>query len=434
MKLKGGGGKKKTGLPQNDVVDFEMTENSFDAGNTVSVDVNRDNHQVEDGGGREEELAVMVVENEEELEEEEEAEEDEEEGVQEETDTQEDRPKLDDGFYEIEAVRRRRVRKGQLQYLIKWRGWPETANTWEPLENLQSCSDVIDAFEESLRSGKPSRKRKRKSGGSLSLSKKKQPRSTSTAYNVTVGIGQSPSSAPLMSTSFLDFSTPTQLAVSVHESESNGDVNNIKTANQTNENRIANGSKQIDGRVEESEYDPKLSELKGTISTNEVHADKLAIHLQEDNVSEGNGPAHPKVDCVELVQSDRRIGARRRKSGSVKRFKQDLAASKLVAEPESTPSFSFGCTNTVEQLGIGDSTYMNKIDGSRNASAIVKILKAISFSASVSDNVQDVVVTFVAVRSDGKEVMVDNKFLKANDPLLLINFYEQNLKYNANAP
>lgn len=28
------------------------------------------------------------------------------------------------------------------------RGWPETANTWEPLENLQACSDFIEAFEE----------------------------------------------------------------------------------------------------------------------------------------------------------------------------------------------------------------------------------------------------------------------------------------------
>lgn len=28
------------------------------------------------------------------------------------------------------------------------RGWPETANTWEPLENLLSCYDVVDAFEE----------------------------------------------------------------------------------------------------------------------------------------------------------------------------------------------------------------------------------------------------------------------------------------------
>lgn len=28
------------------------------------------------------------------------------------------------------------------------RGWPETANTWEPYENLAACYDVIEAFEE----------------------------------------------------------------------------------------------------------------------------------------------------------------------------------------------------------------------------------------------------------------------------------------------
>uniref|UniRef100_A0A6N2NIK4 Chromo domain-containing protein n=1 Tax=Salix viminalis TaxID=40686 RepID=A0A6N2NIK4_SALVM len=72
---------------------------------------------------------------------------------------------------------------GQLQYLIKWRGWPETSNTWEPLENLQSCSDVIDAFEESLRLGKSSRKRKRKHGGLLTHTKKKHPR-PSAVFNV----------------------------------------------------------------------------------------------------------------------------------------------------------------------------------------------------------------------------------------------------------
>lgn len=27
-------------------------------------------------------------------------------------------------------------------------GWPETANTWEPKNNLAACSDVIEAFEE----------------------------------------------------------------------------------------------------------------------------------------------------------------------------------------------------------------------------------------------------------------------------------------------
>lgn len=28
------------------------------------------------------------------------------------------------------------------------RGWPESANTWEPYENLASVPDVVDAFEQ----------------------------------------------------------------------------------------------------------------------------------------------------------------------------------------------------------------------------------------------------------------------------------------------
>ncbi|KAG8091526.1 hypothetical protein GUJ93_ZPchr0012g19943 [Zizania palustris] len=40
-------------------------------------------------------------------------------------------------------------------------------------------------------------------------------------------------------------------------------------------------------------------------------------------------------------------------------------------------------------------------------------------------NLQD-----LASRSDGKEVTVDDKELKANNPLLLISYYEQHLRYN----
>ena len=29
-------------------------------------------------------------------------------------------PRLEEGFYEIEGIRKKRVRKGQIQYLIKW--------------------------------------------------------------------------------------------------------------------------------------------------------------------------------------------------------------------------------------------------------------------------------------------------------------------------
>ncbi|KAJ9185692.1 hypothetical protein P3X46_005290 [Hevea brasiliensis] len=355
---------------------------------------------------------------------------------------EEERPKLDEGFFEIEAIRRKRVRKGQLQYLIKWRGWPETANTWEPLENLQSCSDVIDLFEESLRSGKSSRKRKRKYGGPHNQPRKKLSRS-SAGYSITGVevdvVDKSLSSAPLNNSSHVD-----PPAGSGHEGENNGDVSNAKTVKKADENGYTNGSKQTFAMKEDNEYDPKLSELRGTISTNDVNADKLAIHFQDDNASRGGGSTNGlhKVDYADSIQNSRRTGAKRRKSGSVKRFKKDLDMCESLCL-QSSPFFlkpsplnvSVGSGGATAQLGIENGTLVGTNSSHKpvgvNSTTITKILKPIGFSASVMDNVQDVLVTFVALRSDGKEVVVDNRFLKANNPLLLIDFYEQHLKYIA---
>ncbi|KAL5991372.1 La ribonucleoprotein [Asimina triloba] len=84
----------------------------------------------------------------------------------------------------------------------------------------------------------------------------------------------------------------------------------------------------------------------------------------------------------------------------------------------------------VESVGdeVGD---RNKLDDSRIPPFIIKLIRPIGYSASISNNVQDVSVTFMALRSDGKEVVVDNKFLKVNNPLLLISFYEQHLRYSS---
>ncbi|XP_026378617.1 chromobox protein homolog 7-like [Papaver somniferum] len=79
-------------------------------------------------------------------------------------------PELSEEFFEIEEVRRKRVRKGRIEYLIKWRDWPERSNTWEPLENVQ---EFVDEFEESLLTRKRKRKRKgtvRRRSASKSLS------------------------------------------------------------------------------------------------------------------------------------------------------------------------------------------------------------------------------------------------------------------------
>jgi hypothetical protein len=40
--------------------------------------------------------------------------------------------------YEVEAVRAHRHHRRKLQYLIKWKGYPESDNTWEPVDNVQA--------------------------------------------------------------------------------------------------------------------------------------------------------------------------------------------------------------------------------------------------------------------------------------------------------
>ena len=47
------------------------------------------------------------------------------------------RPKT--GEYEVERVIRGRYKNRELQYLIKWKGFPNSRNTWEPEKNLNSA-------------------------------------------------------------------------------------------------------------------------------------------------------------------------------------------------------------------------------------------------------------------------------------------------------
>ena len=48
--------------------------------------------------------------------------------------------------YHVEEVLDSRLRHGQLQYLVKWQGYTEENNTWEPTMNLEHATAVIAAF------------------------------------------------------------------------------------------------------------------------------------------------------------------------------------------------------------------------------------------------------------------------------------------------
>src|SRR5712671_311039 len=53
----------------------------------------------------------------------------------------------DEEEYEVEAIinHRHHGRQRQLQYLIKWKGYPSTDNTWEPQENVHA-EDLVKRY------------------------------------------------------------------------------------------------------------------------------------------------------------------------------------------------------------------------------------------------------------------------------------------------
>merc|ERR1712122_449377 len=50
--------------------------------------------------------------------------------------------------YEVgTVVSKRDTEEGKVEYLVKWKGYDASDNTWEPVENLESSQELIDEFE-----------------------------------------------------------------------------------------------------------------------------------------------------------------------------------------------------------------------------------------------------------------------------------------------
>ena len=63
--------------------------------------------------------------------------------------------------YTVEKILSKRIKNGRIEYLLKWNGFPDSDNTWEPRENL-ICQELLEEYESSL-AGKPKDKKKTES-------------------------------------------------------------------------------------------------------------------------------------------------------------------------------------------------------------------------------------------------------------------------------
>jgi len=105
--------------------------------------------------------------------------------------------------YVVEKCVDKRIGKnGKVEYLLKWKGYGDEDNTWEPRENLD-CDDLIEAFEKARRDKKNKGKGDaRKSSGAPDSKKRKdgdeRPRGFERGLDPERIIGATDSSGELM--------------------------------------------------------------------------------------------------------------------------------------------------------------------------------------------------------------------------------------------
>ena len=63
--------------------------------------------------------------------------------------------------YQVERVAKQRTKGGVKEYYVKWVGYSDAENTWEPVENLGNSTDLIEEFEAKQKAQATEKKRKR---------------------------------------------------------------------------------------------------------------------------------------------------------------------------------------------------------------------------------------------------------------------------------
>eukprot|EP01018_Ginkgo_biloba_P034067 Gb_28453 [translate_table: standard] len=404
---------------------------------------------------------------------------------------------LGEGYYEVESIRKKRTRKGKLEYLVKWQGWPESSNTWEPYANVKSCVDIIQEFENSNGSGRRGKRkvgseRKRKTSVGDEEEERQRDSEEAEGEEIEGNVIGTDRDGPLekketLTSNEITSEVSKEFGIQISEQVA-GEVvveeNSVHIGPRSGEvvdgeGKFGEKERNSSGKCQEAESSDETP-FSGLEKENGDPKKRFHLVLDEGAVNVGSSEMgrgeekelnrvqikenEPKSDQIptandsgKQTQGNQFTGAKKRKSGFVRHVKQvkdsedqelkqseeDKKNSPHTLELEKIVGSGNAEGEESGQIGIGEEKKnqeslvdfplpdaINKSSRIAPYSAITHILKAISYTNSAPDNKQDVSVLFKTQTADGQQVVVDNKFLRANYPILLIDFYEQHLRYS----
>jgi len=62
------------------------------------------------------------------------------------TEAEDEQEDEQDETFQVEKILSSKTVKGKTEYLVKWQGYDDSWNTWEPKENLDNCQTLLSQF------------------------------------------------------------------------------------------------------------------------------------------------------------------------------------------------------------------------------------------------------------------------------------------------
>lgn len=173
---------------------------------------------------------------------------------------------LQEEEYVVEKVVAKRIVKGKIQYLLKWKGYTDDDNTWEPKENLD-CPNLIEEFEEKEAQKKELESERKKSGSS-------EPKPSTSR-----GLKQKTTAKRKRkeSTSESERASPLQL-----DSESD-DTKSSSISKSTSNNKKNKNKKTVDSEDDDNDQPKKRETTKRAATTNRRAKESDDDYVEDDD-------------------------------------------------------------------------------------------------------------------------------------------------------